>query len=99
MSQNKLKHNADVLVIGAPAMRAKMLIPSITINVVIVQVLNEPVGNVGVVFDQDMDMSAHVLKEYQLFKLPSEPRNNIKQEVFSMMIQSRVQLCHVDIPS
>ena len=76
MSQNKLKHNADVLVIGAPAMRAKMLIPSIT-----------------------MDMSAHVSKEYQLFKLPSEPRNNIKQEVFSMMIQSRVQLCHVDITS
>ena len=65
MSQNKLKLNADkteVLVMGTPQMRAKISIPSITVNGVIVPVLNEPVGNLGAVFDPNMNMSAHVSK-------------------------------------
>ena len=65
MSQNKLKLNADkteVLVMGTPKMRAKISIPSITVNGVIVPVLNEPVGNLGAVFDPNMNMSAHVSK-------------------------------------
>ena len=65
MSQNKLKLNADkteVLVMGTPQMRAKISIPSITVNGVIVPVLNEPIGNLGAVFDLNMNMSAHVSK-------------------------------------
>ena len=65
ISQNKLKLNADkteVLVMGTPQMRAKISIPSITVNGVIVPVLNEPVGNLGAVFDPNMNMSAHVWK-------------------------------------
>ena len=65
MSQNKLKLNADktdVLVMGTPQMRAKISIPSNTVNGVIVPVLNEPVGNLGAVFDPNMNMSAHVPK-------------------------------------
>ena len=65
MSQNKLKLNADkteVLVMGTPQMRAKISIPSITVNGVIVPVLNEPVGNLGAVFDPNMNMSAYVSK-------------------------------------
>ena len=57
MSQNKLKLNAyktEVLVMGTPQMRAKISIPSITINGVIVPVLNEPVGNQGAVFDPNI---------------------------------------------
>ena len=64
-SQNKLKLNADkseVLVMGTPQMRAKLSIPSITVNSVIVSVLNKPVGNLGAVFDPNMNMSAHVSK-------------------------------------
>ena len=63
MSQNELKLNADKtesLVMGTPQMRAKISIPStsITINGVIVPVLNEPIGNLGAVFDPNMNMSA-----------------------------------------
>ena len=50
MSQNKLKLNADkteVLVMGTPQMWAKISILSITVNGVIVPVLNEPVGYLG----------------------------------------------------
>ena len=47
---------------GTPQMRAKISIPSITVNGVIVPVLNEPVGNLGAVFDPNMNMSAHVSK-------------------------------------
>ena len=36
--------------------------PSITVYGVIVPVLNEPVGNLGAVFDPNMNMSAHVSK-------------------------------------
>ena len=35
---------------------------SITLNRVIVPVLSEPVGNLGAVFDPNMNMSAHVSK-------------------------------------
>ena len=73
---------------GTPQMRAKIFIPSITVNGVIVQVLNEPVGNLGAVFDLNMNMSAHVSKviksaNYHLFK-----------ENFSILIQSRVSSSH-----
>ena len=47
---------------GTPQMRAKISIPSITVNGGIVPVLNEPVGNLGAVFDPNMNMSAHVSK-------------------------------------
>ena len=47
---------------GTPQMRVKISIPSITVNGVIVLVLNEPVGNLGAVFDPNMNMSAHVSK-------------------------------------
>ena len=63
MSQNKLKLNEDmteVLVIGTPQMWAKISIASSSVNSVIVPVLTEPVGNLGVVFDPNMNMSAHV---------------------------------------
>ena len=43
-------------------MRAKISIPSITVNGVIVPVFDEPVGNLGAVFDLNMNMSAHVSK-------------------------------------
>ena len=47
---------------GTPQMRAKISIPSITVNGVIVPDLNEPVGNLGAVFDPTMNMSAYVSK-------------------------------------
>ena len=65
MSQNKLKLNAaktEVLVRGTPHMRANISIPSITVNGVIVPVLNEPVGNLCAVFDPNINMLAHVSK-------------------------------------
>ena len=65
VAKYKLKLNADkteVLVMGTPQMRVKISSPSITVNDVIVPVLNEPVGNLGAVFDPNMNMSAHVSK-------------------------------------
>ena len=65
MSQNKLKLNAgktEILVLGTPQQCAKINIPSININGVRVEVLNKPVGNLGAVFDANMNMSAHVSK-------------------------------------
>ena len=47
---------------GTTQMRAKISIPSITVNGVIVPVLNDPVGNLIAVFDPTMNMSAHVSK-------------------------------------
>ena len=47
---------------GTPQMRAKISISSITVNDVIVPLLNEPVGILGAVFDPNMNMSAHVSK-------------------------------------
>ena len=48
MSQNKLKLNAD---------KTEVLVMG-----TLVPVLNEPVGNLGAVFDPNMNMSAHVSK-------------------------------------
>ena len=48
MSQNKLKLNVDkteVLVLGTPKQRAKISVPSISINGEIVKILNMPTGN------------------------------------------------------
>ena len=64
-TQNKL--NADkteILVMGTPQMQTKndICMSSITLNRVIVPVLSEPVGNLGAVFDPNMNMSAHVSK-------------------------------------
>ena len=42
------------------------LIPSITINGVTVSFLNEPVGNLGVVFNPNMNISAHLKLKSQL---------------------------------
>ena len=47
---------------GIPQMLAKISIPCITIDGVIVPVLNESVGNLGAVFDTNMNMSGHVSK-------------------------------------
>ena len=65
MSQNKLKLNADkteVLVLGTPKQRAKISVPSISVNGEIVKILNIPIGNLGSVFDPSMNMAAHVSK-------------------------------------
>ena len=69
--------NADkteVLVIGTPQMQAKISFPSITINGVIVPVLNAPVGNLGAIFYPNMNMSAHVSK---VIKSPKYQLRNI----------------------
>ena len=65
MSQNKLKLNADkteVIVLGTPKQRAKISVPSISVNGEIVKILNIPIGNLGSVFDPSMNMAAHVSK-------------------------------------
>ena len=65
MSQNQLKLNADkteVLVLGTPKQRAKISVPSISVNGEIVKILNIPIGNLGSVFDPSMNMAAHVSK-------------------------------------
>ena len=54
----------------------KMSFPSIVIYGVIVPVLNEPVGNLGFVFDPNMNMSVHVSgqisSQHQVSKLPPQ---------------------------
>ena len=65
MSQNKLKLNADkteVLELGTPKQRAKISVPSISVNGEIVKILNIPISNLGSVFDPSMNMAAHVTK-------------------------------------
>ena len=65
MSQNNLKLNADkteVLVLGTPKQRAKISVPSISINGENVKILNLLIGNLGSVFDPSMNMAAHVSK-------------------------------------
>ena len=55
MSQNKLKLNADkteVLVLGTLKQRAKISVPSISVNGEIVKILNTPIGNLGSVLIQ-----------------------------------------------
>ena len=55
---------AEVLVMCTcnSQMRAKISIPSIIINGVIVPVPDEPVGNLGAVFDTNINKSAHISK-------------------------------------
>ena len=57
--------NADkteVLVLGTPKQRAKISVPSISVNGEIVKILNKPIGNLGFVFDPSINMAAHVSK-------------------------------------
>ena len=61
MSQNKLKLNADKTEV-TPHQRAKVSVPSISVNGEIVPILNKPIGNLGAVFDPSMNMSAHLSK-------------------------------------
>ena len=64
MSHNKRELNADkteVLVMGTPKMRSKHYIHTITIDSLIVPVLNELVGNRCAAFEPNMNMCAHVL--------------------------------------
>ena len=75
-------------------MRAKISIPSITVNGVIVPALNEPVGNLGAVFDPNMNMSAYVS---QIIKSENYHIRNIgKIRNFSILIynQDTDQECH-----
>ena len=63
--EGRLKLNADkteVLVLGTPKQRAKISVPSISVNGEIVRILNIPIGNLGSVFDPSMNMAAHVSK-------------------------------------
>ena len=65
MSQNKLKLNADkteVLVLGTPKQRAKIYVPSMSVNGEIVKILNIPIGNLGSVFDSIINMAAQLSK-------------------------------------
>ena len=62
---SQLKLNADkteVLVLGTPKHRAKISVPSISVNGEIVKILNIPIGNLGSVFSPSMNMAAHVSK-------------------------------------
>ena len=62
MSQNKLKLNADkteVLVLGNPKQRAKISMPTISVNGEIVKIFNIPIDNLGC-FDPSMNLAAHV---------------------------------------
>ena len=107
MFQNKLKLNADkseVLVMGIPQMQAKIsiMIPSITVNGVIVPVLNEPVGNLGAVFDPNMIMSAHVSKyiksaNYHLRnigKIRKFLNADTTKSAFVSLVTSRLDYCN-----
>ena len=49
----------EVLVLGTPKQRAKISVPSISVNN---EILNIPIGNLGSVFDPSMNMAAHVSK-------------------------------------
>ena len=67
MSQNKVKLNADktkVLVLGTPKQRAKISVPSISVNGEIVKILNIPIGNLGSVFDPSMNMAVKSANYY-----------------------------------
>ena len=105
MSQNKLKLNADkteVLVMGTPQMRAKISIPSITVDGVLVPVPNEPVGNLVAVFDPNMNMSAHVSKviksaNYHLGnigKIRKFLNTDITKSAIVSLVTSRLDYCN-----
>ena len=105
MSQNKLKLKADktgVLVMGTPRMRAKISIPSITVNGLIVPVLNEPVGNLGAVFDPNMNISAYVSKgiksaNYHLrniWKIRKFLNTDTTKSAIVLLVTSRLDYCN-----
>ena len=75
---------------GTPQIRAKISSPSITMNDVIVPVLNEPVGNLGAVFDLNMNMSAHVSK---VIKSANYHFRNVGK-IGTFLIQLRVPSSH-----
>ena len=52
----------DVLVLRTPKQRAKIFVPSISVNGEIVKILNIPIDNLGSVFDPSINMAAHVSK-------------------------------------
>ena len=52
-----------------PKQRAKISVPSISVNGEIVKILNIPIGNLGCVFDPSMNMAAHVSKAVKSAKL------------------------------
>ena len=52
----------EVLGLGTPTQRAKISVPSISVNGEMVKILNIPIGSLGSVFDQSMNMAAHVSK-------------------------------------
>ena len=57
-----MQTETEVLVLGTPKQRAKISVPSISVNGEIVKILNIPIGNLGSVFDPSMNMAAHVSK-------------------------------------
>jgi exonuclease III len=105
MSQNKLKLNADkteVLVLATPQQRAKISVPSISVNGEIVQILSEPIGNLGAVFDPSMNMSAHVTKvvksaNYHLHNI-GKARKYLTEESTKLtvvsLVTSRLDYCN-----
>ena len=76
---------------GTPQMRAKISIPSITVNGVIVPVLNEPVGNLGAVFDPNMNMSAHVSK---VIKSANYHNTDTTKSAIVSLVTSRLDYCN-----
>ena len=46
----------EVLVLGTPKQRAKISVPSISVNGEIVKILNITIGNLGSVFDPIIEM-------------------------------------------
>ena len=77
---------------GTPQTRAKISIPSITVNGVIVPVLNGPVGNLGAVCDPNMNMSAYVSKVIKPAYYHLRKIGKIKKIL--ILIQLKVPLSH-----
>ena len=95
MSQNKLKLNADkteVLVLGTPKQRAKISVPSISVNGEIVKILNIPIGNLGSVFDPSMNMAAHVSKAVKFAKyyLRNYDGPSVKEKIYKYIFFTTV---------
>ena len=81
MSQNRLKLNADktkFLVLGTPKQRAKISVPSISVNGEIVKILNIPIGNLGSVFDPSMKIYGDRSFSAYAPKLWNQLPNNIR---------------------
>ena len=96
MSQNKLKLNVDkteVLVLGTPKQRAKISVPSISVNGEIVKILNIPIGNLGSVFVPSMDMAAHVSKAVKSANYLLRNIGRIRKYLTSL-VTSRFDYCN-----